>query len=278
MLEINNLSKIYSSGAFKKKYNKALDNVGIKVNMGKILGIVGESGSGKSTLAMCIARLIEPTEGKIIYNGLDITSLSKKELNQARKKVQVIFQDPESSLNPRKTVGDSIAEAIKISNSHDRNYIKKEVLKLLEIVGLSKEHVNRYPSQLSGGQNQRIVIARALALEPSLIIADEPTSALDVSVQAQIFKLLKEIKEKNNLTMVLISHDLDIVKNICDDMAIMYKGKILEQGRVQDIIKNPKHSYTKVLMNCTDENILNWQRSLYKENESEYMEKMIECY
>lgn len=117
-----------------------------------------------------------------------------------------------------------------------------------------------------------------MALEPSLIIADEPTSALDVSVQAQIFKLLKEIKEKNNLTMVLISHDLDIVKNICDDMAIMYKGKILEQGRVQDIIKNPKHSYTKVLMNCTDENILNWQRSLYKENESEYMEKMIECY
>lgn len=278
MLEINDLSKIYSSGAFKKKYNKVLDHVSIKVNTGKILGIVGESGSGKSTLAMCIARLIEPTEGKIIYNGLDITSLSKKELNQARKKVQVIFQDPESSLNPRKTVGDSITEAIKISNSHDRNYIKKEVLKLLEIVGLSKEHVNRYPSELSGGQNQRIVIARALALEPSLIIADESTSALDVSVQAQIFKLLKEIKEKNNLTMVLISHDLDIVKNICDDMAIMYKGKILEQGRVQDIIKNPKHSYTKVLMNCTDENILNGQRSLYKENESEYMEKMIECY
>ncbi len=134
MLEINNLSKIYSSGAFKKKYNKALDNVSIKVNTGKILGIVGESGSGKSTLAMCIARLIEPTEGKIIYNGLDITSLSKKEFNQARKKVQVIFQDPESSLNPRKTVGDSIAEAIKISNSHDRNYIKKEVLKLSESI------------------------------------------------------------------------------------------------------------------------------------------------
>ncbi len=273
MLEINNLSKVYTSGIVKKKYTKAVDNVSLKVKTGQMIGIVGESGSGKSTLAMCISRLIEPTEGSIIYNGIDITSLSKKELSKIRKKVQVIFQDPQSSLNPRKTVGDSIAEAIKINKVHNKNEIKDEVLRLLNIVGLSKEHINRYPSQLSGGQNQRIVIARALALEPSLIIADEPTSALDVSVQAQIFKLLMEIREKNNITMVLISHDLEIVKNICDDIAIMYKGKIVEQGYVKDVIKDPKHPYTKVLINCTDENILNWKKSLYEGYEIENMEK-----
>lgn len=247
MLEVQNLSKSFTSGIISKTTVKAVDRVSLYIEKGEILGVMGESGSGKSTLGQCILRLIEPTEGRILFNGTDITALDRSALNRIRPCMQMIFQDPESSLNPRMTIGQSIAEPLRLKGN-DRNQVKNKVLELIRHVGLIPEHINRFPHQLSGGQNQRAVLARVLALEPVFIIADEPTASLDISVQAQILNLLKQLKEEYDLTMLFISHDLELMKHMCDRVAVMYRGKIVETGRIEDIFQCPLHPYTQSLL------------------------------
>jgi len=230
-------------------HTKAVDNVNFELYKGETLGLVGESGCGKSTLGRAILRLIEPTEGKIIYRGNDLSKVSKQELKSLRKEMQIIFQDPYSSLNPRKTIGSAIAEPLEVhklfSTKKDR---KERVLSLLEKVGLSPEHYDRYPHEFSGGQRQRIVIARALALEPSFIVCDESVSALDVSVQAQVLNLLNDLKKEFDLTLIFISHDLSVVRYISDRIIVMNKGKIEEIGSAEEVYQHPRSLYTKQLL------------------------------
>ena len=209
--------------------------------------MVGQSGCGKSTLGQCILRLIEPTVGKIVFNGTDITALDNRVLDRIRPSIQMIFQDPDSSLDPKMTIGQSIAEPLKLKGN-SREKTESKVIELIKQVGLSPEHINRFPHQLSGGQNQRAVIARVLALEPVFIVADEPTASLDISVQAQILNLLKDLKEEYALTMLFISHDLELMKHMCDRVAVMYKGKIVETGNIDEIFQHPLHPYTKLLL------------------------------
>lgn len=240
------------TGTFHKHKFNAIDNVSFFVEKGETLGIVGESGCGKSTLGRCILRLTEPTEGKIVFNGTDITTLDKESMRNIRSQMQMLFQDPDSSLNPKKTIGQSIAEPLQIIGS-EKNLIKKQVCELMRHVGLIPEHINRYPHQLSGGQNQRAVLARALALEPSLIVADEPTASLDVSVQAQILNLLRQLKSEYDLTMIFISHDLGLMKHMSDRIAVMYMGKIIEIAKAEDIFKSPQHPFTRLLLHGSNE-------------------------
>jgi peptide/nickel transport system ATP-binding protein len=238
MLEVKSLRKRFSSGIFFKRYIDAVDNVSFAIAKGETLGLVGESGSGKSTVGQCVIRLIEPTGGKIIFNGVDLCSLGGKELNKLRPSMQMIFQDPDSSLDPRMTIGQSVAEPFR-PKKVDKKEVKGEVLGLLERVGLSPEHYNRYPHQMSGGQNQRAVLARVLAINPIFIVADEPTASLDVSVQAQILHLLKDLKKEYAITMLFISHDLAVIRHMCDRVAVMYRGNIVETGSVEDVFENP---------------------------------------
>jgi peptide/nickel transport system ATP-binding protein len=247
MLEVTGLKKTYISGIISKTVIKAVDDVSFYIERGETLGLVGESGCGKSTLGQCILRLIEPTAGKIIFNDTDITYLNKKTLNSIRPSMQMIFQDPDSSLDPKMTIGQSIAEPLKLKGNN-RKKTESKVIELIRQVGLNPEHINRFPYQLSGGQNQRAVIARVLALEPVFIVADEPTASLDISVQAQILGLLKKLKEEYALTMLFISHDLELMKHMCDRIAVMYRGKIVEIGKVEDIFQRPLHSYTRMLL------------------------------
>jgi peptide/nickel transport system ATP-binding protein len=247
MLEVKGLKKIFTSGFLPRTRIKAVDDVSFHIEKGETLGIVGESGSGKSTLGQCILRLIEPTAGKIIFNGIELTALDNKALNNIRPCMQMIFQDPDSSLDPKMTIGQSIAEPLKLKGNN-REAVKSRVLELIRQVGLSPEHVNRFPYQLSGGQNQRAVIARALALKPVFIVADEPTASLDISVQAQILNLLRHLKEKYALTMLFISHDLELIKHMCDRVAVIYRGKIVETGKIEDIFHSPLHPYTQLLL------------------------------
>ena len=232
-----------------KAYFTAVDDVSFEIFKGETLGLVGESGCGKTTLGRALLRLIEPTSGKIIYNNSNITDLSKNELTDLRKDVQLIFQDPYSSLNPRLTIGDAIAEPMKITgienNIRER---KKRVSELLERVSLSPTMMNRYPHEFSGGQRQRIVIARALSMNPGFIVCDESVSALDVSVQAQVLNLLNELKRELGLTMLFISHDLSVVRYMCDRIMVMRKGKIIETGAAEDVYYRPQSSYTKELI------------------------------
>jgi peptide/nickel transport system ATP-binding protein len=247
MLEVTGLKKTFTSGIISRTVTKAVDDVSFYIERGETLGLVGESGCGKSTLGQCVLRLIEPTAGKILFNGTNITALDNKTLNTIRPCMQMIFQDPDSSLDPRMTIGQSIAEPLKLKGN-DREAVKSKVIKLITQVGLNPEHINRFPYQLSGGQNQRAVIARVLALEPVFIVADEPTASLDISVQAQILNLLKDLKEEYALTMLFISHDLELMKHMCDRVAVMYRGKIVETGKIEDIFQNPLHPYTKLLL------------------------------
>lgn len=247
MLEVTGLKKTFTSGIISRTVIRAVDDVSFFIERGETLGLVGQSGCGKSTLGQCVLRLIEPTAGKIVFNGTDITALDNRALNSIRPSMQMIFQDPDSSLDPKMTIGQSIAEPLKLKGNN-REKIESKVIELIKQVGLSPEHIHRFPHQLSGGQNQRAVIARVLALEPVFIVADEPTASLDISVQAQILNLLKDLKEEYDLTMLFISHDLELMKYMCDRVAVMYRGKIVETGKIEDIFQHPLHPYTKLLL------------------------------
>jgi len=231
-------------------YVHAVDGVTFDIPKGKTLSLVGESGSGKTTTGRAILRLIEPTRGKVVFNGVHLSEVDQKELRSMRKEMQIIFQDPYGSLNPRMTVYSMISEALATHNLRPKDQRKERVMELLEMVGLPPEAANRYPNEFSGGQRQRIGIARALAVEPSLIVADEPVSALDVSIQAQILNLLKDLQDKLELTYLFIGHDLSVIQHISDFVAVMYLGRIVEIGSSAEIFDNPVHPYTKALLSA----------------------------
>ncbi|WP_187373131.1 ABC transporter ATP-binding protein [Bacillus rubiinfantis] len=251
LLQVEGLSKSFMipAGVFgKKKLLKAVHNVSFMVEEGKTFSLVGESGCGKSTTGRLISRLIEPNEGEIWLDGEEISSRKEAQLKSMRKKVQMIFQDPYASLNPRMKVRDIIAEPLAIHTNLSKAERYKQVSEILDVVGLSEYHANRYAHEFSGGQRQRIGIARALIMKPKLIIADEPVSALDVSIQAQILNLLKDLQEQFKLTYLFISHDLSVVEHISDYIGVMYLGTIVESGPKEEIFSNPKHPYTKALL------------------------------
>ena len=252
ILSVKNISKIYESsgGGFGRK-NKvsALDGVSFNLAQGETLGIVGESGCGKSTLGRIISRLDSPTSGEIIYKGNDIAKKSLAAMRPLRKEIQFIFQDPYASLNPRRQIGAIIEELMRI-HGVSKDERRARAHELLEKVGLDKNSYEKYPHEFSGGQRQRVVIARALTLKPELIIADEPVSALDVSIQAQVLNLFKELQDEMKLTYVFVAHDLGVVRHISDRIAVMYLGKIVELGSVEEIYNNPQHPYTKALLSA----------------------------
>ena len=230
---------------------RAVDGISFDVKTGETLGLVGESGCGKSTTARLILRLLDPTSGTISYKGQNIAGLGRAELTPIRREMQMIFQDPYSSLNPRMTVGSIIGEPFIIHRiERDDVARKKKVQELMDLVGLNPEHYNRFPHEFSGGQRQRIGVARALAVNPSVIVADEPVSALDVSIQAQIINLLADLRREFGLTIIFIAHDLSVVRHVCDRVAVMYLGKIMEVADSDELFKNPRHPYTRALLSA----------------------------
>ena len=254
LLEVRNLKKYFpvGSGLFSRRKGevKAVDGVSLKIEEGETLGLVGESGCGKSTLGRSILRLIEPTEGEVYFQGKNILALPPRELRDMRREMQIIFQDPYASLNPRMRVGDIVGEGLAIHKLATGRKKRDRVVELLNQVGLREEHYDRYPHEFSGGQRQRIGIARALAVNPKFIIADEPVSSLDVSIQAQIINLLQELQEKMHLTYFFISHDLRVVEHISHRVAIMYLGKIVEIASSDKIYQEAKHPYTRALLSA----------------------------
>lgn len=254
LLEIRNLKKYYSvkSGFLNKDRRsvKAVDGINLSVKQGEILGIVGESGCGKSTFGRSILRLIEPTSGEVIFEGTNICGLKKEEMRLKRREMQIVFQDPGASLNPRLTVGEIIGEPLEVFHICEGKEKEERIYKLMDLVGINRAYINRFPHEFSGGQRQRLGIARALAVNPKLIICDEPVSALDVSIRAQVLNLMKELKDKLNLTYIFISHDLSVVHHICDRVAVMYLGRVVEIADKKQIYENPVHPYTKALLSA----------------------------
>lgn len=254
LLKVENLKKYFpiKSGIFNKTVGhvKAVDDISFSIRQGETFGIVGESGSGKTTLGRTILRLLDPTEGQIIFNGKDMSQLKQAELRRTRKDMQMVFQDPYSSLNPRMRVEELIEEPMIIHSDDSHEVRKKRVKKLLDTVGLPSDAAKKYPHEFSGGQRQRIGIARALAINPKLIIADEPVSALDVSVQSQVLNLLSDLQEEFNLTYLFIAHDLSVVKHISDRIGVMYLGKMMELGPKDSLYEKPLHPYTEALFSA----------------------------
>ena len=252
LLQVQNLVKHFPvrGGLFNRVIRKvhAVNDVSFDIHKGEILGVVGESGCGKSTLGKVIVRLLNATSGNVIFQDQDITHLSRSELRPFRRQMQMIFQDPHSSLNPRMSVGGAVREVLKFHGIVKRGELNDEVKRLFETVGLHPDSHNKFPHEFSGGQKQRVGIARALAVKPEFIIADEPVSALDVSIQAQVLNLMMDLKQQYNLTMLFISHDLKVVDHFCDRMLVMYLGKILEEMPCQDIEADAKHPYTRALL------------------------------
>lgn len=246
LIEIKNLTKTFKLKGKKKLF--AVNDVSFHINKGETFGLVGESGSGKSTLGRSITRLYETDNGEVLYEGLDISKLKNKKLNPYKKKMQIIFQDPYSSLNPYRNVREILTEPIKIHFKYKESEIEEKITSVLKQVGLNKDCLEKYPHEFSGGQRQRIGIARAIIVEPEFILCDEPISALDVSIQAQVVNTLKDIQEKTGVTYLFVAHDLAMVKYISDRIGVMYLGKLVEIGEAESLYKNPKHPYTKTLL------------------------------
>ncbi|UWD49733.1 ATP-binding cassette domain-containing protein [Clostridioides difficile] len=248
MIRVCNLYKEFKSGIINKKIVKAVDDVSFEIKEGKTLGLVGESGCGKSTLSRLILRLIKSDGGKIYFNGRDISNYDFSQMRDLRKEMQIIFQHPDSALSPKKTIYGSLVEPLKIHKLYEKNKAREYISEYLSFVGLSEEILNRYPHQVSGGQIQRVALARVLLLNPKFIILDEPTSMLDVSVQAQVIQVLKKAQKQFNITYLFISHDIDLVKEVSDDVAVMLNGKIVETIKAKELYKSAKHAYTKELI------------------------------
>lgn len=252
MIEVKGLTKVYRSGMLGREQKKALDNVSFTLQNGETLGIIGESGCGKSTLSLILAKLLEATSGSVSLNGQDVSALKGKELKAYHKQVQIIFQNPETALDPRMKIEKCILEAIRNYDLAPRRSEKERQLleALVSMVGLQKEHLSRYCWELSGGQIQRAVLARVIALEPELLIADEPTSMLDVSVQAQILRLIKDLQAKLRFSMLFISHDLDVVRAVSDRVLVIRRGSIVEAGPTEEVYAHPREAYTRELMDA----------------------------
>lgn len=247
IIEVKNLKKYFPT---PRGMLHAVDDVSLKIEKGKTLGVVGESGCGKSTLGRTIIHLLESTDGQIFFNGEDVTKLNSKELRRVREHMQIIFQDPYSSLDPRKTVEDTICEPLVVSKRYTRQQIHEQVEELMELVGIDSRLRNAFPHELDGGRRQRVGIARALAINPDFIVCDEPVSALDVSIQAQVLNLLKQLQQKKNLTYMFVTHDLSVVRHISDDICVMYLGQVVELAPSKELFKAPMHPYTKALLSA----------------------------
>lgn len=252
LLEIKNIKKYFPiyGGFFRRIVGnvKAVDDVSFTLQKGKTLGVVGESGCGKSTLGRAILRLHEPTSGTILFNNKDITNISQQAMVKMRRDMQIIFQDPFASLNPRLTIFQIIVEPLEVHKIGTDKTRYDKVVELMDIVGLRHTYMHRYPHEFSGGQRQRVGIARALTMEPKFIVADEPVSALDVSVQSQVLNLIRKLQEEMGISFIFISHDLSVVQHICDDVAVMYLGRMVEKAKAEDLYKSPKHPYTQALL------------------------------